>query len=224
MKFGVTMHIPDGYLDSSVILLTYLISLSYGSYSYYRVKNILDPDKITLISVLGAGIFVAQMLNWPIPGGTSLHFVGGALAGILTGPWFGFFTMTIVVVIQCLIFHDGGITALGANLLNMAIIDVLIGYMLYYNLVKLFRGRSHIRFVSAFLGGWVGITLAGFLCGLEIGYSSLFPYGVFITVPIMTVWHMILGVIEGFATGLVVMYITRRESKLFLARVGEEYV
>jgi len=213
------MHIPDGYLDITASISTYALSIIYGLISYSRLKGSLDTDKVSLISILSATIFAAQMLNWPIPGGTSLHFVGGALAGIILGPYLGFMVISIVLIIQCLIFHDGGITALGANILNMAIIDVLVGYTLYRIIIKLFGKRGSTRFIASFIGGWLGISLAGLACGLEIGYSPLFPYGILITVPIMTVWHVILGVIEGLITALSISYIARKEPNLIYAEV-----
>ena len=198
------MHIPDGFLDPLTAGVTYVITLVYAAYAFKKLREEKASERITLASVLAAGIFAAQMLNWPIPGGTSLHFVGGALAGILLGPWLGFVSLFLVLLVQCLVFHDGGITALGANVLNMAIIDVLVGYALY----KIFPEKY--KPVGAFLGGWIGITLAGVACGVEIGVSSQLPYGLAVTVPIMGVWHAILGVIEGLITAAVVAYVTKR--------------
>lgn len=217
------MHIPDGFLDISMIGVTYILLLGYGGLSLKKIGGLLSSDRASLISVLAAAIFVAQMLNWPLPGGTSLHFVGGALAGILLGPWLGFITMFLVIFIQCLIFHDGGITALGANALNMAIIDVLAGYIIYYSFFRLFGPKNYVRVIAAFLGGWLGIVLAGLACGLEIGYSPLFPYGIEITVPIMVGWHAVLGVIEGVITGLIILYIAQRSPFLISTETGDGY-
>lgn len=207
------MHIPDGFLDVVTVAVTYAVFLGYGGYALRKIRKLL-AERIPLISVLAAAIFAAQMLNWPIPGGTSLHFVGGALAGIMLGPWLGFLAVFLVLLVQCLVFHDGGVTALGANVLNMAIIDVAVGYLVYRGFTKIFGARDSIRALSSFLGGWLGITLAGLACGLEIGYSPSFPYGVAVTVPVMAGWHAILGVIEGIATALVVMYLARRAPHL----------
>ena len=203
------MHIPDGFLDPLTAAATYAIMLAYTAFAFIKLRREESEDKATLAAVLAAGIFAAQMLNWPIPGGTSLHFVGGALAGILLGPWLGYISLFLVLLVQCLVFHDGGITALGANVLNMAIIDVLVGYALY----KAFPGKY--KPVGAFLGGWLGITLAGVACGIEIGVSSQLPYGLAVTVPVMGVWHAILGVVEGVITAAVVTYLARRAPYLF---------
>jgi len=211
------MHIPDGYLDPTVSVATYIIFLAYFVYAFKFMRKGFSSEKATLLSVLASGIFVAQMLNWPIPGGTSLHFVGGALAGILLGPWLGFLTIFLVLLVQCLIFHDGGITALGANSINMAIVDVLVGYLIYYVIVKYFGRRGSV--IGAFLGGWAGITLAGLACGLEIGFSPSFPYGVSVTVPVMTLWHLGLGIVEGAITASIVAYLARRMPELLYSGV-----
>jgi cobalt/nickel transport system permease protein len=213
------MHIPDGFLDLSTATITYAISLFYGLYALRKARTSLSGETAPLISVLAAGIFAAQMLNWPIPGGTSLHFVGGALAGILLGPWLGFLPMLLVLLVQCLVFHDGGITALGANVLNMAMVAVLVGYSTYWILIHAFGTRDSVRAAGGFLGGWLGITLAGAACGLEIGFSPSFPYGPAVTVPIMTAWHLVLGIIEGAVTALTVVYISRRAPQLILSEV-----
>lgn len=149
------MHIPDGFLDPVTIAVTYIIFLIYLGLSLTKIRSIKEPlnEKISLVSALAAGIFVAQMLNWPIPGGTSLHFVGGALAGILSGPYLGFLVIFLVLLVQCLVFHDGGITALGANVLNMAINDVLIGYGCYRLMLKILGNTKSARLLGALIGG-----------------------------------------------------------------------
>ncbi|MEM3573263.1 MAG: energy-coupling factor ABC transporter permease [Nitrososphaeria archaeon] len=213
------MHIPDGFLDPTISIITYLIFATFLVYTLRKIRNSFSTENVTLASVLAAGIFVAQMLNWPIPGGTSLHFVGGAFAGIVVGPWLGFLTMFVVLLIQCLIFHDGGITALGANTINMAVIAVFTGYIIYYYSMKIFGRKDSVRIISAFLGGWLSVTLAGLFCGIEIGFSPTFPYGLAITVPVMTIWHLILGIIEGAITMLAVLYLVRRQPQIIYSEV-----
>ena len=194
------MHIPDGYLDWWICVIMYIISAAVIAHSIKKIRGKITSQKIPLIGVVAAGIFAAQMLNWPIVGGTSAHFVGGALAAILLGPYAGVLAMTSVLVIQCLIFGDGGITALGANIFNMAIVDVFVGYALYTAFKK-------YGSIAAFLAGWFGIWLAAVACGIEIGVSSIFAYKIYVTVPTMAIWHGILGIIEGIATMGVVSYI-----------------
>lgn len=216
------MHIPDGFLDLTTSAITYAAFLVYGGYAFKKMRANLTPERTSLVSVLAAAIFAAQMLNWPLPGGTSLHFVGGALAGIMVGPWLGFLAIFLVLLVQCLVFHDGGITALGANVLNMAIIDVLVSYLVYRTLVRTFGGKGPVRVAAAFVSGWSGIVLAGAACGLEIGYSPSFPYGFAVTLPVMSGWHAALGIIEGLITALTILYLTEKAPQLISPEVGEK--
>ena len=205
------MHIPDGYLDLSIAGLFYILSIAVLGYSTYKLRG----QKLTsLFGIVAAAIFAAQMLNWPIPGGTSAHFVGGALAGILLGPYAGALAMAVVLTIQCLVFADGGITALGANIWNMAIVDVFAGYYVYRALQRFNRSTA------AFIAGWLGITLAAIFAGIEIGISSSFGYGLKVTVPVMGAWHALLGVVEGTITAGVVGYIAAARPDVFEQKVA----
>jgi len=103
----------------------------------------------------------------------------------------------------------------------MAVLDVIIGYLSYHLLIKMFGAKDSIRTSAAFIGGWLGITLAGAACGLEIGYSQSFPYGIAFTVPIMVGWHAILGVIEGMITALTIQYLRRKASQFIFSEAGE---
>lgn len=195
------MHIPDGFLDLWICAVMYLISAVVIGYSIRKLKGKLESSQAPLIGIVGAGIFAAQMLNWPIPGGTSAHFVGGAIAGILLGPYAGCLSMVSVLTIQCLVFGDGGITALGANIFNMAIVAVFVGYGIFKAL------RRYNQDVSLFLAGWLGIWLGALAAGVEIGVSSIFAYGLVTTVSVMGIWHGALGIVEGLITMLAVRYV-----------------
>ena len=193
------MHIPDGYLDMNIAGLFYLLTAMVLGYSIYKIRK--EQVNWVLVGITASAIFAAQMLNWPIPGGTSAHFVGGALAGILLGPYAGCLAMACVLIVQCLVFADGGITALGANVWNMGIVDVFVGYYIY----KALENRN--RFLAGFLAGWLGITLAAIFAGVETGLSSNFRYSIAVTVPVMGMWHALLGIVEGVITGSIVNYI-----------------
>ncbi|MBO8183188.1 MAG: energy-coupling factor ABC transporter permease [Archaeoglobus sp.] len=195
------MHIPDGFLDLDIAFAFYILSGIVLAISIIKAKNDLSDRKAPLVGMIAASIFAAQMLNWPIPGGTSAHFVGGALAGIILGPFAGCIAMASVLVIQALVFADGGITALGANIWNMGIVSVFVGYYAF----KLLERRS--VFVASAIAGWLGITLAAIFAGIEIGLSSSFDYSIAVTVPVMGIWHGLLGIVEGFVTAGVVSYI-----------------
>lgn len=212
---GAHMHIPDGYLDPFWSIITYLVSIVYFVYVLKRFGSVSNPTNMATLTVLAAGIFAAQMLNWPLVGGTSLHFLGGPLAGIVLGPILGSLALAIVVVVQCIVFHDGGITALGANLLNMAILSVLVGYAAFKLVMRLSDKKSNSLVVTGgVVGGWLGVLVAGVACGVEIGLSPQFPYGVWIALQVMGVWHGILGVIEGIITGIVLGYLNVKSPEL----------
>ncbi|MCS7112191.1 MAG: energy-coupling factor ABC transporter permease [Ignisphaera sp.] len=222
------MHIPDGFLDQYTALATYGVSVGIIGYAIRR-GNLSDENRFARAVTISAFIFVAQMIAWPIPGGTSLHLVGGALAGILLGPWLGILAMTIVLIVQCLVFHDGGITALGANLLNMAIVAVLAGYITYRTIVRTLHRISSIRkrFIAGFMAGWISLILAGTMTGLEIGIASIvlrrITYGLAVSLPIMSIWHGILGVIEGSITGSILSYIGFKHPRVIEAEVQKVY-
>jgi cobalt/nickel transport system permease protein len=156
------------------------------------------------------------MLNWPIPGGTSAHFVGGAFAGILLGPYLGVLAMTAVVTIQALVFGDGGIIALGGNLFAMAVVDVLVGYGLF----RAFRGFHETG--AAFVAGWGAITVSALAVGVGVGASSAFAYELGVTVPIMVVGHALLGLIEGAITAAVYGYVANARPNLVVGRVADD--
>ncbi|MEL9991274.1 MAG: energy-coupling factor ABC transporter permease [Thermoproteus sp.] len=185
------MHIPDGYLDPYIAGATWAVAAIYLFFAARKTPRDLLPK----ISAVAGGIFVAQMLNWPIPGGTSLHFVGGAFASIYLGnPWAGSMAIAMVLAVQTLLFHDGGITTYGANLINMGIVDVWIGWALW----RLFAERRPLA--GAFLGGWLSLFAAGMAAGLEIGLMPTIGFPLSVTVPAMAVPHFLLGLVEGAIT------------------------
>jgi len=206
------MHIPDGFLDPWVAGLFWLGSGVAIGIAVRRARGELGDDRTPLLGVVAAGIFAAQMLNWPIPGGTSAHFVGGAFAGILLGPYLGVLAMTAVVTIQALVFGDGGIIALGGNLFAMAVVDVLVGYALF----RALRGVQETG--AAFVAGWGAITASALAVGVGVGLSSAFAYELGVTVPIMVVGHALLGTVEGAITAVVYGYVANARPDLVLGR------
>jgi cobalt/nickel transport system permease protein len=195
------MHIPDGFLDPLVAGAFWVGTGVVVGIAVRRARDELGDERTPLLGVVAAGIFAAQMLNWPIPGGTSAHFVGGAFAGVLLGPWLGVLAMTSVVSIQALVFGDGGVVALGANLFAMAVVDVLVGYALYRTL------RGVHRTGAAFVAGWGAIVASAFVVGVGVGVSSAFAYELGVVVPIMVGGHALLGLVEGAITATVVGYL-----------------
>ena len=191
------MHIPDGYLDLWVAAVCALLSLGVLAYASRRADGDLTETTAPLLGVVAAGIFAAQMLNWPIPGGTSAHFVGGAFAAIMLGPHLGALCVATVVVVQALVFGDGGVVVLGANVFNMAVVEVYVGYAVY----RLLADRH--EFAAAFAAGWLGITAGALTAAVQLGLSSAFAYELGTVVLIMGAGHLALGLIEGAITAVV---------------------
>lgn len=211
------MHIPDGFLSTIVSLVLWLISLVVIGYALRRVGRQTGERLMPLMGVLAAAIFAGQMLNFSITGGTSGHLLGAALATILLGPWEAMVVMTTVVSIQALVFQDGGLLALGANLFNMAIVGVAVSSFSYFTVKRLARGKVWGIFVGGFLAAWLSIVVAALACALELAVSGTSPAN--IAVPAMGGIHALIGLGEGAITlgALALVYAARRD-----LLVGEE--
>ena len=142
------------------------------------------------MGVMAAFIFAAQMINFPIIGGTSGHLIGGVLAAVMLGPWAASIIMTTILALQALIFLDGGITALGANILNMAVIAVFAGYGIYLLIQRVWPNRTG-TLVGTFVASWASVVLAAFACAIELALSGMAPFNVVVTA--MLGWHVVIG-------------------------------
>jgi len=211
------MHIPDGFLSTLVSVVFWVVSAIAVGYALRRVGKDLGERQVPLMGVLAAAIFAGQMLNFSVTGGTSGHLLGAALATILLGPWAAVIVLTSVVSIQALIFQDGGLLALGANLFNMAVVGVTVSYFVYTSIQKLARGKSWGVFAGGFAAAWLSIVVASLACGLELALSGTSPAN--IAVPAMGGIHMLIGIGEGLITvgALAFLYAARRD----LFRSGE---
>jgi cobalt/nickel transport system permease protein len=167
------MHIPDGFLDTKTWVSLYLVSAGAISISVGRANRQLEDKRIPLMGVTAAFVFVAQMLNFPVPGGTSGHFVGAALIAILLGPWAALLVITSIVLVQCLLFQDGGLTALGANIFNMGIVGGFTGFYSYWGIRYIFTEKGLLA--GAFLGGFLSILALATACALELALSGTVP-------------------------------------------------
>lgn len=207
----VPMHIPDGFLSTAVSIVLWIVSIAVIAYSLKRVGNELGERQVPFMGVLAAAIFAGQMLNFTVVGGTSGHLLGAALATILLGPWAAVIVMTSVVAIQALIFQDGGLVVLGANLFNMAIIGVAVAYMVYRTIYRISGGKQWGIFAGGFLSAWASIELAALACALELAASGTSPAN--IAVPAMGGIHALIGIGEGLITlgALAFLYATRRD-------------
>lgn len=198
------MHIPEGMLSLPITAVAGLVSFTTLAYAVSWVRRHLDERKVVLMAVLGALIFALQMLNFPIQAGTSGHFAGGALAGILLGPWPAVLVMTTVLGVQAFLFADGGIIALGANILNLGILAPLVGYGVHRLAVALAATRGG-HLVGAFLGAWLSILLAALAVAGELGLSgTAHPQ---LAALAMGGTHALIGIGEGLVTAALIAYL-----------------
>jgi cobalt/nickel transport system permease protein len=212
------MHIPDGFLDAKTFLALDVASVGFVAAAAARVRRVLSERAVPLMAVLAAFVFAAQMLNFPVAGGTSGHFGGGALVAILLGPWAGVLVLTLVLVIQALAFGDGGILALGANAFNMAVVAPFVGYGLYRSVRFAIRSEAG-RTVGAFVGAWAAVVTAASACAAELAISGTAPFG--IVFPAMVGVHTLIGLGEGLITAVALGAVrAARPDLLELARGG----
>jgi len=206
------MHIPDGFLNVATMATTAVVSAG-GVGNAVRIANKkLGEKQVPLMGVLAAFIFAAQMLNFPIVGGTSGHLIGAALAAILLGPWAAVLIMSCVLIAQCLIFQDGGLLALGANIFNMGIVASFSGYYLY-RLVSLLLGDNRRgKLVGGFVAAWGSVFLAAIVCAIELAVSGASPIKV--VLPAMAGFHVLIGIGEGLITGAVLSFVLATRADL----------
>ncbi len=207
------MHLPDGFLDAKTALLSAGVAAAGVGLAVHQVRASLEPRRMPLLGVAAAFVFATQMLNFPIPGGTSGHLLGGVLTAVLLGPSAAVLVLTCVLIVQCLMFADGGLLALGANVFNMALVNVGGGYLVFRGLKRLIpmeEKRSTV-FAAAF-AGWFGTVLASVSCAGQLALSKTAPWSV--AFPAMANIHMLIGLVEGLATGLVVLAVLRVRPEL----------
>jgi len=196
------MHIPDGFLAPEVAAVCAVPAIGAVGYGLRRASRDLDERRVPLLGVTAAFVFAVQMLNFPVAGGTSGHFLGAGLAAILLGPWMACLVMSVVLVTQSFVFADGGITALGANILNMGVIGALLvgGLML---LAQRVLGRVGTGSRGAFLavagvGAWLAVVAGALACSFELAISGTVPLGT--VLPAMLGVHVLIGVGEAVIT------------------------
>ncbi len=205
------MHIPDGFLSVAVSIVFWVLSLIVVGYALKQVGRDLGERQVPLMGVLAACIFAGQMLNFSVTGGTSGHLLGAALATIVLGPWAAVLVMTCVVGIQALIFQDGGLLVLGANIFNMGVVGVAVAHFVYRTVQRLASGKSWGVFIGGFVSAWASIFIASLACALQLALSGTSPANV--AVPAMAGIHALIGVGEGLITvgALAFLYATRRD-------------
>lgn len=213
------MHIPDGFVSVPVAGATGLVSLVGLLVASGRSQAAFGVRRAPILGLTTAFIFAAQMINFPVAGGTSGHLLGGTLAAIILGsPWAGALCIATVLIIQAVLFADGGITALGANILNMAFVGVWVGWMLTQTLQRLFGGSKARLPLAAGIAAAVSVVVAALACALELVISGTASIAV---LPAMTGFHILIGIGEGLITGGVLAYLAQARPDLLPGEQAE---
>lgn len=219
------MHIPDGYLSPQTYAPLYGAWALFCAVALKKLKKQLSTKQVPYLAMAAAFSFLVMMFNIPVPGGTTGHTVGAGIIAIIMGPWTAVVAVSVVLMVQALVFGDGGITSLGANCFNMAVAMPFASYWTF----KTVSGRSdniHRLLIAAFLAGYVGLTLSAALTGLEFGIQPAIakgldgrplyaPYPLSIALPAMVIEHLFLfSIIEGMVTLLIFRYFYKHEPDL----------
>lgn len=194
------MHIPDSFIPLSQAIIYWIIALPFIFMAIKWAGKEMDDTKVPILAALAAGIFAIQALNIPIGMGTSGHMVGATLVAIIfASPWAGVLVLTLVLLVQGFVFADGGITTLGANILNMGVISGFVGY---YTFSALMKSRLSLQ-ISSFVGAWLGLLVSALVCAVQLYLAGTFPL-----VPgliAMGTYHFIIGLIgEGLITAIAI--------------------
>lgn len=192
------MHIPDSFVPLGQAIIYWIIALPFIFMALKWAGKKMDDTKVPILAALAAGIFAIQALNIPIGMGTSGHMVGATLVAIIfASPWAGVLVLTLVLLVQGFIFADGGITTMGANILNMGVVSGFVGY---YTFVALMDRKLSLQ-ISSFIGAWLGLLVSALVCAVQMYIAGTFPL-----VPgllAMGTYHFIIGLIgEGLITAV----------------------
>jgi cobalt/nickel transport system permease protein len=213
---GVQMHAPDGFLSVPVAALMWVATAAILALAVVRAERSLDERAIPLMGVMAAFIFAAQMFNFPVAGGTSGHLLGGTLAAILLGPWVGTLVMACVIAVQGLVFQDGGLLVMGANIFNMGVVGTLGGFALYRVLCRALGGESRARLPAAGVAAWAAVVAGATAMSLELAVSGTIALEV--SLPAMIGVHVLIGVGEALITVAALAFITATRPDLLALR------
>ena len=189
------MHIPDAFIPIPQGIVYWIIALVFVALALRWAKNEMSEEKIPIVAVLAAGIFALQSFNLPVSMGTSGHLVGGALAAIVLGsPFAAVFILALVLIVQGVLFGDGGITTMGANIINMGVIGGFVGFYSFKGLMGMTRSMP----VSAFLAAWLACLIPALAAAIEMFVAGTFPLEAGLVA--MGIYHAIIGIVEGIVT------------------------
>lgn len=189
------LHIPDGFLSLPISILCWIVTLVVLAFAVRQAQKTFAERLVPLAGIMAAFIFAGQMINFPVTGGTSGHLIGATLAFIVLGPWLGMLAMTAVIVLQALLFQDGGLVVMGANILVMGIVPGMVGYGLYRMVRDKARGT---RIAVTGVAAWLSVVIAALLTALLLGFSGTVSMGV--VIPAMTGIHVLIGIGEALIT------------------------
>lgn len=209
------MHIPDAFIPIWQGAIYWIFALVFIALALRWAKDEMNEEKLPLVAVLAAGIFALQSFNLPVSMGTSGHLVGGALAAILLGsPFAAVFILTLVLIVQAVLFGDGGITVLGANIINMGVIGGFVGFYTFKGLMRMTRSMP----VSVFSAAWLACVIPALACAVEMYIAGTFPLTEGLIA--MGIYHAIIGLIEGVVTVAAIYLITSVRPDLADAGIG----
>lgn len=203
------LHIPDGFLSLLIAAAAWILAAVFISMAIRNSQDYFDEKLVPLAGIMAAFIFAGQMINFPVAGGTSGHFIGAALATVVLGPWLGILVMTAVIILQALLFQDGGLVVMGANILVMGVTPALISYGLYRAAVNRSR-RTQLLAVSG--AAWLSVVGAALLTALLLGFSGTSSFR--IAVPALLGVHAFIGVGEALITAAALSFIMRARPQL----------
>jgi cobalt/nickel transport system permease protein len=220
------MHIPDGYLGPATYGTLYAVTVPFWAAASWKLNRTLKAKQAPFLAIGAAFSFVIMMFNIPIIGGTTGHATGATLIAILLGPWAALIAVSVALIIQAVLFGDGGITAIGANCFNMAVAGVFSGYAVY----RLIAGRAGVlsrrRWIAGAVAAYVSLNVSAMLTAVQFGIQPLLersadgqplysPFPLSIAIPAMAIEHLLVfGFIEAVVTALVIKYFQKNDPEM----------
>jgi cobalt/nickel transport system permease protein len=211
------MHIPDGYLSPQTYIPLYGLFIASAAVAVKKLKKKVKKKLVPFLGMAAAFSFLIMMFNVPIPGGTTGHAVGAAIIALLFGPWVTFIAVSVALIIQALVFGDGGITAIGANCINMALIIPFVAWYVF-KFIAMNKTSTNRLSIAAFIAGYISINVAAIVAGIEFGIQPLIasgadgnplyaPYPLKVALPAMASEHLLVfGFVEAIVTLLIFRY------------------
>lgn len=220
------MHIPDGYLGPTTYAAMYAVTVPFWTAASWKLNRTLKAKQTPFLAIGAAFSFVIMMFNIPIIGGTTGHATGATLIAILIGPWAALIAVSVALIIQAILFGDGGITAIGANCFNMAVAGVFVGYAMYRMIAGDSVVMSKRRWVAGAVAAYVSLNVSALLTAVQLGIQPLLertpdgqplysPFPLSFAVPAIALEHLVLfGFVEAAVTALVIRYFQKNDPEM----------